>query len=54
MTAQFHGAVTDRAYKPVLAAWILFLSLGLFLSLMTPLGEGLDEPWHFAYVHHFF
>jgi len=38
--------------KSLLVSWMLFLSAGLFLSLMTPLGEGLDESWHFAYVQH--
>jgi hypothetical protein len=54
VTAQAASAVIDRAYKerPLITAWIIFLSFGLFLALMTPLGEGLDEPWHFAYVQH--
>ena len=42
----------DAFSRSMLTAWMLFLSAGLFLSLMTPLGEGLDEPWHFAYVQH--
>jgi len=38
--------------KSLPVAWVLFLSAGIFLALLTPLGEGLDEPWHFAYVQH--
>ena len=34
------------------SAWGLFLSFGIFLALLTPLGEGMDEPWHFAYVQY--
>lgn len=30
----------------------LFLGLGLVYSLLTPVFEGPDEPWHFAYVRH--
>jgi hypothetical protein len=35
-----------------LFAWLAFLAVGLFLALMTPLGEGIDEPAHFAYVQY--
>src|SRR5262245_16874113 len=33
-------------------AWLAFLAAGMFFALMTPLGEGIDEPAHFAYVQH--
>jgi hypothetical protein len=33
-------------------AWIAFLAVGTFFALLTPLGEGIDEPAHFAYVQH--
>ncbi len=36
----------------LLTAWTLFLAFGTFLALLTPLGEGMDEPWHFAYVQY--
>jgi len=32
--------------------WLTFLAGGTFFVLMVPLGEGFDEPWHFAYVQH--
>jgi len=35
-----------------LFAWLAFLAVGLFLAVMTPFGEGIDEPAHFAYVQH--
>jgi 4-amino-4-deoxy-L-arabinose transferase-like glycosyltransferase len=41
-----------QSVRPLLVAWIAFVSAGIFLALLTPLGEGLDEPWHFAYVQH--
>src|SRR6185295_4994498 len=44
-----NGTPSDR---PALIAWIIFLSAGIFLAMLTPLGEGLDEPWHFAYLQH--
>src|SRR5262245_50357014 len=34
------------------AAWIAFIAAGIFFALTTPLGEGIDEPAHFAYVQH--
>jgi hypothetical protein len=34
----------------VLTAWIAFIAFGTALAVLTPLGEGFDEPWHFAYI----
>src|SRR5262245_23619073 len=41
-----------RAMKPVRATWALFILTGVFVSLIVPLGEGFDEPWHFSYVQY--
>jgi Dolichyl-phosphate-mannose-protein mannosyltransferase len=37
---------------PVVVAWLAFVLAGSFFAFMLPLGEGFDEPWHFAYVQH--
>src|SRR5215510_10252788 len=34
------------------AAWIAFIAAGSFFAVMTPLGEGIDEPAHLGYVQH--
>jgi hypothetical protein len=44
--------VKPASYRPVLFAWIAFLAAGTFFSLMTPLGEGIDESAHFSYVQY--
>src|SRR5262249_30742190 len=33
-------------------AWLAFLSMGVFQALTTPLGEGIDETAHFAYIQY--
>src|SRR5688572_15233336 len=38
--------------KTVGLAWIFFLLMGLLVSLVVPLGEGFDEPWHLGYVQY--
>jgi hypothetical protein len=36
--------------KTVAPSWVFFLVTGVFISLIVPLGEGFDEPYHFSYV----
>src|SRR5579872_6437082 len=31
-------------------SWLFFLLAGTFISLILPLGEGFDEPWHLSYI----
>ncbi len=38
--------------KTVLPAWMLFVATGVMISLIVPLGEGFDEPWHFSYIQY--
>jgi len=38
--------------KTVVLAWTFFLLAGLFVSLILPLGEGFDEPWHLGYIQY--
>jgi len=38
--------------RTVVLAWVFFLLTGLLVSLILPLGEGFDEPWHFGYVQY--
>src|SRR5215475_5803930 len=38
--------------KTAVVAWIFFLVTGVFVSLVVPLGEGFDEPWHLGYVQY--
>jgi hypothetical protein len=35
-----------------ISAWLAFLAIGTLWAVVTPLGEGFDEPWHVAYVQH--
>src|SRR5215469_10480173 len=39
--------------KTAAAGWTFFVITGVFVSLVLPLGEGFDEPWHLAYVQYF-
>ncbi len=32
--------------------WLAVLAAATFFALMTPLGEGFDEPFHFAYIQY--
>src|SRR5688572_12613299 len=41
-----------RDIKSWVPAWLAFLAAGTFFTFMTPVGEGIDEPAHFAYVQH--
>ncbi len=43
---------TDDLLKSVLFPWLFFLTFATVLAVLTPLGEGFDEPWHFDYVQH--
>ncbi|RJP18299.1 MAG: hypothetical protein C4520_14685 [Candidatus Abyssobacteria bacterium SURF_5] len=45
------GSDTPNILPLLLIAWILFLTKGFLYSSITPLWEGVDEPFHFAYVH---
>ena len=38
--------------KTVAPSWVFFLVTGVFISLIVPLGEGFDEPYHFSYVQY--
>ncbi len=38
--------------KTTALAWLFFLLTGIFISLILPLGEGFDEPYHFGYIHY--
>jgi len=38
--------------RAVLLTWLAFLAFGFYFALVTPLGEGFDEPWHFGYVQY--
>jgi len=38
--------------KTVVLAWIFFVITGVFISLIVPLGEGFDEPWHLGYTQY--
>jgi hypothetical protein len=38
--------------RTVFLAWIFFLLAGLMVSLVLPLGEGFDEPWHLGYIQY--
>jgi hypothetical protein len=38
--------------KTVASSWLFFLVTGAFISLIVPLGEGFDEPYHFSYVQY--
>jgi hypothetical protein len=38
--------------RTVAASWLFFLVTGIFISLIVPLGEGFDEPYHFSYVQY--
>ena len=33
-------------------SWLFFLLMGLLVSIVLPLGEGFDEPWHLGYVQY--
>jgi hypothetical protein len=39
-----------KASRLVIPLWLCFLAFGVFVSFVTPLGEGFDEPLHFDYV----
>src|SRR5205809_6472238 len=36
--------------KTVLPIWLFFIITGVFISLVVPLGEGFDDPWHLSYI----
>jgi hypothetical protein len=38
--------------KTAAIAWAFFVITGIFVSLIVPLGEGFDEPWHFGYIQY--
>src|SRR5438093_8916679 len=39
-----------RPLQEVVCAWLAFIAFGTTLAFLTPLGEGFDELWHFAYI----
>ena len=47
----------SRLLRFVLALWVAFVAWGVFYSLLEPMWDGFDEPFHLAYaefvaVHH--
>jgi len=38
--------------KIVVLAWLFFMLTGVFVSIVVPLGEGIDEPWHLGYLQY--
>ncbi|MFC2030293.1 glycosyltransferase family 39 protein [Chloroflexota bacterium] len=46
------GFVPDWEKTVVALILLLFVSLAALYSVATPLFEGYDEPWHYAYVQH--
>src|SRR5262245_57495571 len=39
-----------QPFPILLTAWIAFIAFGTAFAVLTPLGEGFDEPWHLAYI----
>ena len=50
--AKWLGIVPDRERVVVVLVLLLFLCLATVYSLATPIFEGYDEKWHYAYVQH--
>ena len=44
--------VRPGAYTFPFFCWCFFLLAGLLTTLVVPIGEGFDEPWHLAYVQY--
>jgi len=38
--------------KIVGLAWLVFVLVGVLVSIVVPLGEGYDEPWHLGYLQY--
>jgi hypothetical protein len=51
LVKRLRGSYPHRqSLQIVVFAWVAFVAFGAALALLTPLGEGFDEPWHFAYI----
>ena len=46
------GIAPDRERAVVALVLLLFVCLATVYSLATPIFEGYDEKWHYAYVQH--
>src|SRR5262249_15613108 len=47
-----YGNPYNYAMKTAATAWVFFVLTGIFISLVVPLGEGFDEPWHLGYIQY--
>jgi len=41
-----------REHREIVIVLALFVALGIFFSMSTPLFEAPDEQWHFAFVQY--